>query len=129
MPRVENVRCRSVLDKSFLKYLRDKRSVALVAISLALGLLLIAIGSMGESEPVAEADIEERLSAVCSGVEGVGNCSVLVYRSSDGTEVVSVIAVCDGADSVEVRHRLTTLIASFFGIGTNRVTVVPAANE
>ena len=129
MPRVENVRCRSALDKSFFRYLKDKRNVALVTIALALGLLLIAVGSVGDGESVAEEGIEERLAAVCSGVEGVGECEVLVYRSSDGAEVLSVIVVCEGADSVEVRHRLTTLVASFFGIGTNRVVVAPGTAE
>ena len=111
------------MDKNFLKYIKDKRGVALAVIALALGIILIFLGgreSDGEASGVT--DVEERLAVACSGVDGVGECLVLVnYSPSGGVE--SVIVICDGADSVEVRSRLYGMISAFFGIGTNRIRV------
>ena len=117
------------MDKGFFKHLKEKRDLGRIILILAVGLLLIIIGSGsgGESETV-ETGIEERLAAVCSDVDGVGECYVLVYYSpvksrSEEPTVESVIVVCEGADSVDVRLRLTEMISAFFGIGTNRVRV------
>ena len=111
------------MDKRLRKYIKEKKNVVLIALALALGLLLIFIGS-GEAKDGdgSSMGIEERLSTACSGVEGVGECEVLIYYS-DGGAVESVIVICDGADSVSVRLRLTEMLSSFFGIGTNRIRI------
>lgn len=118
------------MGKNFYKYLKDKRSVMLVAVALALGLILIFLGSGDEKSP--ELGIEERLAVACSGVEGVGECSVLVYYSSEAGKndgaVESVIVICDGADDVRVRLRLTEMLSSFFGIGSNRIRIEKRAD-
>ena len=115
------------MDKRFLKYIKDKKSVALISLTLALGLILIFIGGRNDGVEIADVGIEERLSVACSGVDGVGECEVLVYYSSsgsrDGEKVESVIVICDGADSADVRLRLTEMLSSFFGIGSNRIRV------
>lgn len=114
------------MDKNFKRYLKDKKSVVLIAIALALGLILIFIGSYDKGGDAAVPDIEERLSAACAAVSGVGECEVMIYFT-EGDEksgsVESVIVICEGADSVDVRLRLTEMISSFFGIGTNRVRI------
>ena len=117
------------MDKGFLKHLRERRDLWRIILILAVGLLLIIIGSgSGSDSEAVDIGIEERLAAVCSDVEGVGECYVLIYYSpaatrNDAQAVESVIAVCEGADSVDVRLRLTEMISTFFGIGTNRVRV------
>lgn len=106
-----------------------RRELWRVALILALGLFLIIIGSGSEDDTEeSEIGIEERLAEVCRDVDGVGECYVLVYYSpiksrADEASVESVIVVCEGADSTDVRLRLTEMISSFFGIGTNRVRV------
>lgn len=117
------------MDKGFLKHLRERRDLWRIVLILAVGLLLIIIGSGsgGDGEAV-DMRIEERLAAVCSDVEGVGECYVLLYYSPTATRndeqtVESVIVVCEGAGSVDVRLKLTEMISTFFGIGTNRVRV------
>ena len=117
------------MDKSFLKFIKEKKDFTKIAVVLALGLILIFIGGISKEEnSVAEAGVEERLAEVCSGVYGVGECSVLVYyspaeRGVDDWKVESVIVICEGADSVDVRLRLTEMLSSFFGIGSNRIRI------
>ena len=113
------------MDKKFLRYLRDKKDISKIAIALALGLILIFIGGRSKEETVSKVGLEERIADACSGVAGVGECDVFVYSSS-GTEdgvVESVIVVCEGGDSLEVRYKLTDMLSSFLGIGTNRIKI------
>ena len=117
------------MDSRFIKYIKDKKQLATVILAFALGAVLIFIGSKGESEERnEEVDIEEQISIACSSVEGVGACSVYVYYAPSDTRdaeaaVESVIIICEGADSPDVRLRLTKMMSSFFGIGTNRVRI------
>ena len=123
------MRCHLKLDKGFLKYIKEKKDVTKVAIVIALGLILIFLGGRSEkTSSVTEISAEDRISAVCSGVDGVGECKVYLYYSendkkNDTEKIESVIVVCEGADSVDVRLRLTKMLSSFFGIGSNRVRI------
>ena len=122
----ENVRCQSVLDKGFLKHVTSGGYALKIAIALALGLILIFFGVRADNDKGAEeVGIEQRIASACSGVEGVGECEVFVYPSPSGTEesVVSVIVICEGGDSVDVRYKLTEMLSSFLGIGANRIKV------
>lgn len=115
------------LDKNLYRFLKDKKSVALVAIALGLGLLMIFLGGRETKSEEQQAGLEERLAEACSGVSGVGECTVMIYYSPadarDGEAVESVIVICDGAESSEVRLRLTEMLSSFFGIGANRIRI------
>ena len=116
------------MDKGFLKYIKEKKDVTKVLIVLALGLILIFLGGKNEKATSNnEITTEERIAAACSGVEGVGECQVYLYysddRRNDIDQIESVIVVCMGADSVDVRLRLTKMLSSFFGIGSNRVRI------
>ncbi len=120
------MRCFTILDKRLFRYVSEKKSVALIAIALALGLILIFIGSRDDDDAVSpDESPEQRLSTACSAVDGVGECTVLVYYSPDSKEkeIESVIVICDGADSVDVRLRLTEMLSSFYGIGANRIRI------
>lgn len=120
------------MDKKFLKFLRDKKDVTKVALVIALGLILIFLGGRKDTPVSEDADgIEERIAAACSEVEGVGECEVFLYFApgdSREEQVVSVIVVCEGADSAEVRLCLTSMLSSFFGIGTNRIRIEKMKN-
>lgn len=113
------------MDKNFIKYFRDKGKLPLIIAALTLGVALILIGSVEREAPKEEEGIEERIAAACSEVAGVGECEVLIhYSTAKSEEVESVIVICDGGDSVEVRSRLTSMLSAFFGIGANRIRVV-----
>lgn len=115
------------MDKGFIKYLKEKRDVGKVVLVIALALILIFLGSGSRKTEVSESEgIEESLASMCSSIRGVGECSVMVYYGSDqkGEETVeSVIVICDGADSSQVRLTLTEMLSSFFGIGANRIRI------
>lgn len=117
------------MDKIFLRYFKDKKNFLPVAVALALGILLIFIGNRGDQLTPTEEGMEDRIAEACSSIEGVGRCEVMIYYSGGEAkgegEVQSVIVICDGADSVEVRHTLVSMLSSFFGIGTNRIKIVP----
>ena len=115
-----------MLDKRMLRYFKDRKNATAVLIAFALGLILIFLGN-GRESYTSESDmtIEDRLSSACSAVDGVGECTVFVYNSGgeESDAIESVIVICDGADSVEVRHRLTEMLSSFLGIGSHRIRV------
>lgn len=117
------------MDNKFLSALKGKKETIIILIALALGLLLLFLGGMEESvSPEVEDGLEERIAVACSTVDGVGRCSVYIYSSADDSRekeecVQSVIVVCEGADSIDVRLRLTEMLSSFFGIGTNRIRI------
>ena len=109
--------------------MKGKKDMALIIALLSLGLILLFFSSSGKTgDETTDEGIEERISALCSGVAGVGDCSVMVYYEpgesrTDKEKIESVIVICEGADSVEVRMRLTDMLSSFFGIGSNRVKI------
>ena len=122
------------MDKGFLKYIKEKKDTTKIVIVFALGLILLFLGGRNEQATVeSNVSTEERIAAACSGVDGVGECAVYIYYSQNGKsgssdEVESVIVVCEGADSVDVRLRLTEMLSSFFGIGANRVRIEKMRN-
>ena len=111
-------------DFSFLTFIKkqDKGFIILIIGAIALALLLIS-SSNKKSVEKTEIDEATRLEELCSQIEGVGECRVMVtYKSG---EVYAVAVICKGAESPKVRERLTDLITSMYGIGANRVTVQP----
>ncbi len=115
-------------DRGFREFLSaDGRTSKLIGLILV-GLILIIIGSLaGRSGNMTESVVgaEERVGQMCSMMEGVGECRVMMtYRpDSDGEEVYAVLVLCDGADSVAVREKLTSLFTSLYGIGSHRVEI------
>jgi hypothetical protein len=87
-----------------------------------LAALLLFIPTVGKEQEKTN-DIEERTANLCSLVEGVGECQVMVtYRQE---QVYAVAVICEGAEITEVRRDVTNLITSLYGIGTNRVEILP----
>ena len=109
---------------SFLVFLRGRRSFILLAVLLCVGAFLLIPRDVEESTAATD---EERLAALCSSIEGVGECKVYITYSpatrSETARVESVAVVCRGASSPQVRAEITELISSLFGIGTNRISV------
>lgn len=117
------------MDKRIFGYFKGKKEMTLILIALALGLMLIFFGTREDvSGEDASPGLEESIAKACSGVEGVGECAVYLYYSeassrSEADKVESVLVICEGADSDDVKLRLTEMLSSFFGIGTNRVRI------
>lgn len=107
-------------DKSFFEFIgKGGKTPLLIIILLALALLLLPTLGQGDSAD----DLEGRTAELCSSVSGVGECRVMItYR---GEEVYAIAVVCEGADSTAVRGDITELLTSIYGIGANRVEILP----
>lgn len=113
------------------------------------GILLLVLAGRGtdtaktdESSPLdAQREAaEEELAALCREVDGVGKCRVMITfeggakRSYSGGKLVyeeppkvsGVSVVCTGGDRVQVRAALTEMIAALYGIGANRISILPS---
>ena len=111
-------------DKTFLDFLRSAEASPRLAVILLIGAGLILFGSLGAGRiETAADDPEHRISEMCSLADGVGRCEVMLHYDREG-EVNSAIVLCEGADSAEVRARVVSMVASFYGIGTHRIEVV-----
>lgn len=112
---------------NLLKGERGRRAVLLLAL---VGLTLLLLGgvlsrraSEDAGQGTTESDPVRSIEELCSQIEGVGECRVILSYSPDGRTVVAACVVCEGGDSITVRHRLTEMLSSFYGIGYHRVSV------
>ena len=96
-----------------------------VGILLTLGLIFIFLSTFGGKEVTEAKGEEERLTEICSMIEGVGDCRVMMTYRGEGDErtVYAVLIVCEGGESVFVRERITDVLCSLYGIGANRVEI------
>lgn len=108
------------VKNGFFDWLIKKRQVVLVILILLVGVVCLLLPSISfDADRSDEYDIE----GLCESIDGVGQCRVLLSISDDGKTVIAVAVICEGGDRVEVRHRLTELLSSFYGIGYNRISV------
>lgn len=114
---------RSSCEGSFRDFFASGRLPPKVFLIAAVGIVMIIMGSIvgGRNETRAE---EEKIEELCAMMEGVGECRVAVTYSSEGDSVYAVAVLCRGAESAEVRARVTELVCSLYGIGANRVSVM-----
>lgn len=113
----------SVSGKSFSDYFRENRRAVIFVCALAAIILALSVIPFEKSEGVSADDEEERLLEVVGRVFGVGDCEVMISYG-EGGEVVGVIILCEGAESAAVRHRLSDLVGSLYGIGANRISIL-----
>ena len=107
-------------DKSFCEFMKTKRASPMLLLPI-LALSLLLLGGTGQKTE-APKDLEEKTAELCSQVSGVGECRVMITYRDD--EVFAVAVLCDGADNIEVKHNLKSLISSLYGIGAHRVEIL-----
>ena len=140
-----------------------KKRLLILGLLFALGLILVFWGSGendAEEEPVGAMSVEqyramlsEEIAALCRGVRGVGQVTVLVNfaggyeyvyaRDADGDcvgfgsgskkeavvenilppPIAGIGIVCDGGGNASVRQRLTELLSAALGIGANKIYI------
>ena len=112
-------------DKGLLGLIGSEGRAAKVIGLVLLGLILIFIGGVGgRTDTRDNQTAEERAATMCSMMDGVGECRVMMtYHPDDETRVFAVLVLCEGADSVAVRESVTSLFCSLYGIGAHRVEV------
>ena len=113
-------------DFSFLSFIKkqDKKIIILLIGALALVILLFPTSNQGAKEETPP-DEEARIEELCSKIEGVGECRVMITYDPDSREelVYAVLVLCEGADSASVRERITSSLSSVYGIGSHRIEI------
>lgn len=117
---------RSKLRSDVKEFLKNGKWNGIILLISVLCIILIAFGDGGNDEKTSTA-ADDELSEVCSMIEGVGECRVMMTYK-DG-EVFAVAVICEGADDPETEMRLVELITSLYGIGSNRVSVKPLSKK
>ena len=113
-------------DSPFAEFLRSGGGGMRLALLLLVGAALIFIGSLGgKGSDIVELGEEERVAQICSLMEGVGECEVMITYDPDSREerVFAVLVLCEGADSPTVREILCSSLSSVYGIGYNRIEI------
>ena len=108
--------------------LGDNNRIWLVSLMI-LGLILILIGNNSTDKAAVTQTEEMRVSEMCAMMDGVGECRVMMTYRPDSNEVYAVLVLCDGAESVMVRERITSLFTSLYGIGSHRVEIEKLIKE
>ncbi len=112
-------------DKGFSSFFESfkKGGAVKIGIIFALGIMLIVFSSLDvKGKEENKTDEQERIALVCSEIEGIGRCEVMLNYSTLG-RVESAVIVCDGADNVKVKERIVDLFTSLYGIGANRISI------
>ena len=108
--------------------LGDNNRIWLVSLMI-LGLILILIGNNSTDKAAVTQTEEMRVSEMCAMMDGVGECRVMMTYRPDSNEVYAVLVLCDGAESVMVRERITSLFTSLYGIGSHRIEIEKLIKE
>lgn len=106
----------------------DNNRIWLVSLMI-LGLILILIGNNSTENTAVTQTEETRVSEMCAMMDGVGECRVMMTYRPDSNEVYAVLVLCDGAESVMVRERITSLFTSLYGIGSHRIEIEKLIKE
>ena len=117
------MRSRSDSDSGFRGFLNFSGTAPKAAIILIIGFLLLLLGGR-EISVAGDVTEETKIAEMCSVTAGVGECRVMVTYSPEDGGIYAVAVLCDGADSAEVRSRITEMLCSLYGIGSHRVSVL-----
>ena len=91
---------------------------------LVLGLLLILLSGFDAEQTAETVGEEERAAEMCSLIDGVGECLVMMtYKDKSSEEVYAVLVLCEGGESAVVREKITSVFCSLYGIGAHRVEI------
>lgn len=110
-------------EKAFLDFLSSAGPSIKIGIVLLAGLLLIFLSGLVGERTTEVAGEEERLAEMCSLIDGVGECRVMMTYRPDSEEIYAVLVLCEGGESVGVREKITSLFCSLYGIGAHRVEI------
>lgn len=107
---------------TFIAYLREKKSLWLIAAVLIFGVGLMMFGR-GETSHVKADDTELKVKALCEQIDGVYDVHVMIVFE-DETNVRGIAVVCDGGDNSAIKLKLTEVLSSLFKIPSGAISVV-----
>ena len=115
-----------IVKKDAVKDFFANKTVRIVLLCVAALLLLFAVwkvffaADVDKTNGYAATEEEARLSTLLEKIDGVGEATVMVNRSDDGTKVVVVF---DGTDGILTRLRITEVVSSAMNIPASSVLV------
>lgn len=117
--------------KETLKKILQNKTLRVISICVAALLLLFAVWRVffkGSAEETAggyvPTELESRLSKILSGIEGVGETTVMI--GEENGVPVSAIVVFNGADAILTRMRVIEATANALNIPPTEVLVYPS---
>ena len=114
------------------------RAWLIIAIPLAAALIMLAVSQAGEvGVDSGMTDVETRLSATLSQIEGAGSVRAMVLMDETAgafgekgvPKVSGVIIVASGAYDLGVRLRLQQAVTTLFSLDADRVEVFSGREE
>ena len=126
-------------------YLKENKARAALLLIALVGAALMVIpsgkddgGADNEAAVSYKHELEAELEDMCSRIDGVGRCRVVLtlaegerleYSGSKliasyPPRVLGIVVICEGADKSGVRQDITESLTALFDIGANRVEVV-----
>ena len=135
-------------DNVFFSFLKNHKGLWKLGVLFLVGVLLLVlgVGNKKDTESTNTSSLDEyrqqmegELADFLQNIDGVGKARVLLtlsrgegkeYKGQEligitGAEVYSVTVICEGGTRDEVKRRLTEMLSSQFGIGANRVSILP----
>ena len=122
-----------VKNNSVIKKLRGIKNIQIIALIFIIAVGLIIYSSVTTANRDATdgtksvmTEEEQRLSAVLSSIEGAGAVETMI-TSRDGN-IVGVIVIAEGAESISVRLKLLDAAACALGVSKQIVNVYSRKN-
>ena len=105
--------------KKLLEIIRGVRRIELLLLIAAIAVLVLQSCSFGT---IGSSDLEDRLCAILSAIEGVGEVRVMVVEGEQGV-AEGVLVVAEGADDAGTCIRIQRAVKTLLGIELSRIEV------
>ena len=129
-----------------ISFIKEKGSKYIVFILIGLLILVLCIptgtntnASFQENDEAKSGELESQLEQVLSAMEGVGEVKVMITTedskesvlgtSKQGTKVLGVVVVAEGAGNATVNKRISDAVKALFSIDVHKISIVKMRSQ
>lgn len=79
-----------------------------------------------------ETELESRLAAVLTHMEGVGGVEVMITVRQNGSfkeEIAGVVVIADGAENIQVKTQICEAVEALFEVPVHKIKVLKRVGE